>query len=61
MKHLITFFLNSDYYEVALNGTTIIRITRYIGDSQTRQELDFDDLSEEAKDKLLDELYGLDT
>ncbi len=48
-----------DRYEVLVDGNLIKSITKYCGESEFRRELDFDDLPEDIKDELINQLYSL--
>ena len=45
---------NGDLYEITLRGHVIGRITCYIAPFQSRQDVQYDDLSEDVQDQILD-------
>lgn len=54
MKRVITIYLDPDTYEVTIQGNLILRIVRFIGESQITQERCFDSLSDAVKEKLIE-------
>lgn len=55
MNSILKVFHNDDLYEISLNGYIIARITCYTNGLQ-RQEMEYDNLPEEVKDKILDKV-----
>lgn len=55
MKTVFYFQYEGDLYEIALCGYVIARITCYLSGSY-RQDVQYDDLPEEIKDKILDKV-----
>lgn len=48
--------INGDVYEVTMESSTILRIVRFIGDSQLRSDVRFDVLGEKVREAILDEI-----
>jgi hypothetical protein len=48
-----------DRYEVLVDGLLIKSIIKYCGESEFRRELNFDELPEDIKDKIIYQLYLL--
>lgn len=55
MNYILKVFHNDDLYEISLNGYIIARITHYTNGLQ-RQEVEYDDLPEQVKEKILDKV-----
>lgn len=53
MKVLLHISDHHDSYEILLEGRAILRITKFTNDAQIPRNVRFDDLSEEAKERLL--------
>jgi hypothetical protein len=45
-----------DLYEVSLRDNVIIRVDKYIGDTQLPREVNFNDLSEVVQNAILDKI-----
>ena len=58
-KTIFTFSCGGDLYEVAFQGYVIARISCYFDGSGRRQDLQYDDLPNEVKDKILDRVEEL--
>lgn len=54
--YLISVFHNTDLYELRLRGTCITAITRYTRDTRLAEPLMWDDLEDEVKEKILNEV-----
>lgn len=48
--------VNGDVYEVTMESNTILRIVRFIGDSQLRSDVKFDALGEKVREVILEEI-----
>jgi hypothetical protein len=59
MNILLTIPFNSDVYEISFHDLHIVRIIRYWEGTQHRQELGYDQLPEQVKEKVLDEMEKL--
>ena len=53
MTKILTFQYDNDLYEVAVNDTSITRISMYINGTSERIELEYDDLSREVRSLLV--------
>lgn len=61
MTLLIAIPFNEDSYEIVIKENRITRVTKFCGDSQFIRELQFDDLNEEVKRLLVEELNERNT
>lgn len=61
MKSTSIFHIPSgdDLYEVALNGLTITRISRYAGGTSHRQDMQYDDLTVKVQDAILEKIVEI--
>ena len=51
--HIIEFPHAANFYKIWLRGSAIVRIEKYVGDSEIRREVRYEELSEEVKRKIL--------
>lgn len=54
---VLRIFHQGDVYEVTLRSVTIIRIVRFLGNSDFPRELSFDDCRQDVQDLILDTVY----
>ena len=56
MTTTLNIFHDGSLYEVAISGYIITRISQYIGGSQRRQDVEYDDLCEEVQRLIIDKV-----
>jgi hypothetical protein len=56
LNTLFTISDNGHLYEVSVRGLTIVHVSKVCEDSQMYKEVDFDNLSERVKRKILNEI-----
>lgn len=56
MRRILSIRKPPDRYEILLDGALIMRIVKYCGESEYRREIDFDDLSEEIQERIIDSI-----
>jgi len=56
MTALLNIPYGPDFYEVTVRDHLIVRIRKYIGDSQTPREVELDDLSEDVQYTILNRM-----
>jgi hypothetical protein len=60
MTYLLHVFLDDDHYEVTTNGKMIFSVVKYVGESEFRREINFEDLAQYVKERIITEVAGGD-